>query len=89
MGTFSNVLTGIICFLTGFYYGVWYIKHKYLDLSKKLLLALECNDYNLDFVIGSGIALNTISGNKLDSNVKLTITKKLIDKRNKEFKNRK
>lgn len=89
MNVFINILTGLICFLAGFYYGVWYIKQKYLDLSQKLLLTLESDDYNLDFVTGAGVTLNTLSANKLDSNVKLLITRKLIAKRKRERENEK
>ena len=73
MEIFSNVLTGIICFLTGFYYGVWFIKHKYL------LLVLDSDTYNLDFLLGAGVTLNTVFENKLDSSVKLSLTRKILD----------
>ena len=78
MGTFLNILTCVICFLSGFYYGVWFIKKKYLDISRKLLLTLESDTYNLDFLTGTGVALNTVFENKLDTDVKLALTRKIL-----------
>lgn len=79
MEIFLRILTGTICFLTGFYYGVWFIKRKYLEIGKKLLLALDSDTYNLDFLTGAGVTLNTVFENKLDGSVKLAITKKILD----------
>lgn len=78
MGIFLNIITGTTCFLTGFYYGVWFIKRKYLDVSKKLLLVLDSDTYSLDFLAGSGVTLNTVFENKLDCDVKLALTRKIL-----------
>lgn len=81
---FLNILTGLVSFLFGFYYGVWFIKRRYLEIGKNLLLVLDCDTYNLDFLTGAGVALNTIFDNKLDCSVKLALTNKIIGKRRKE-----
>ena len=86
MSVFLSILTHVLCFLFGFYYGVWFIKRKYVDLGKQLLLVMDCDTYNLDFLTGAGVTLNTIFENKLDCNVKLALTKKIIDKRRKDEK---
>lgn len=83
MAIFLNVLTWLISFLFGFYYGMWFIKRKYLDLGKKLLLVLDCDTYNVDFLTGAGVALNTVFENKLDFCVKVALTKKILKKRRK------
>lgn len=62
----------------GSYYGVWFIKRKYLDCGRKLLLALESDTYNLDFLTGTGATLNTVFENKLDTDVKLALTRKIL-----------
>ena len=79
MEIFLSFLTGTICFLTDFYYGVWFIKHKYLEVGKNLLLVLDSDTYNLDFLLGAGVTLNTVFENKLDSSVKLALTGKILD----------
>lgn len=79
MEIFLRILIGIICFLTGFYYGVWFIRHKYLEVGKNLLLVLDSDTYNLDFLLGAGVTLNTVFENKLDSSVKLALTRKILD----------
>ncbi len=79
MEIFLNILTGIICFLTGFYYGIWFIRRKYLEVSKKLLLVLDSDIYNLDFLTGAGVTLNTVFENKLNCDVKLALTRKILD----------
>lgn len=79
MEVFLSVLTYIICFMSGFYYGVWFIKRKYLDCGRKLLLVFDSDTYNLDFLTGAGVALNTVFENKLDCDVKLALTKKVLD----------
>lgn len=83
MEIFLNILTAIICFLTGFYYGVWFIRHKYLEIGKKLLRVLDSDTYNLDFLTGAGVTLNTVFENKLDGNVKLALTKKILNNKSK------
>ena len=79
MEIFIDILTGVICFLVGFYYGVWFIKKKYFEMSKKLFLALNDDTYSLDFLTGAGIALNTVFENKLDCDIKLALTRKILD----------
>ena len=81
MTLFFSILTWLTGVVFGFYYGVWYLKRKYLDLGKQLLLVLDCDAYNLDFLTGAGVTLNTIFENKLDCNVKLALTKKILEKR--------
>lgn len=79
MEIFLNILTYVVCFLTGFYYGVWLIKRKYLEVGKKLLLVLDSDTYSLDFLVGAGVTLNTVFENKLDGSVKLALTKKILN----------
>lgn len=79
MGVFLNILISVICFLMGFYYGVWFIKGKYLSYGRKMLLVFDSDIYNLDFLTGAGVALNTVFENKLDCDVKLALTKKILD----------
>ena len=75
MGVFLNILISVI----GFYYGVWFIKGKYLSYGRKMLLVFDSDIYNLDFLTGAGVALNTVFENKLDCDVKLALTKKILD----------
>lgn len=89
MSVFLNILTWLIGFLFGFYYGVWFIKRKYLELGKKLLLVLDCDTYNVDFLTGAGVALNIIFENKLDCDVKLALTKKILENRKENRKSEK
>ena len=82
MSIFISILAGLICFLFGFYYAVWFIKRNYLDMAKNLIFALDSDDYSLDFLTGAGVTLNAVFDNKLDGNVKLALTKKILNKRN-------
>ncbi len=87
---FLNILSGLFCFLFGFYYGVWYMKNKYLLLGKHLLIVLEEDStYNTDFFTGVCVTLNTLLKNKLDAEVKLSLTKKILTEHQKERKNAK
>ncbi len=79
MGIFLNILLFVIGFLSGFYYGVWFIKEKYLNCGRKLLLVLDSDTYTLDFLTGAGVALNTVFENKLDCDMKLALTKKILN----------
>lgn len=89
MSIFLSIGAGFVCFLSGFYYGVWFIKRRYFELGKKLLTVVDCDTYSLDFLTGAGVTLNTLFENKLDSNVKLAITKKIIKTRKRNVKNEK
>ncbi len=85
---FLNILSGLICFLFGFYYGVWYVKSKYLLLGKHLLIVLdEDNTYSTDFFTGVCVTLNTLLENKLNAEVKISLTKKILTQHEKERKN--
>ena len=85
---FLNILSGLLCFLFGFYYGVWYMKIKYLMLGKHLLIVLdEDSIHSTDFFTGVCVILNTLFENKLDNEVKLSLTKKMITQHDKERKN--
>lgn len=85
---FFNILSGLLCFLFGFYYGVWYMKIKYLMLGKHLLIVLEEDStYSTDFFTGICVTLNTLFENKLDTEVKLSLTKKILTQHQKEKKN--
>lgn len=88
MGIFLNILMEFIFFLAGFCCGMRIIKRKYLYVSRKLLAAFNNDTYNLDFMTGAGVTLNVVFDNKLDCDVKLALTKKIL-KNNIDNKERK
>ena len=64
------------------------MKIKYLMLGKHLLIVLdEDSTYSTDFFTGVCVTLNTLFENKLDTEVKLSLTKKMITQHDKERKN--
>ena len=44
-----------------------------------MLLVFDSDTYNLDFLTGAGVTLNTVFENKLDCDVKLALTRKILD----------